>query len=174
MVVTGYNLLEPEHSREFPLVAIEILLPQVFNSKSVLLTDGSISHVFYNDETNPEHIESLLAERGVDQTKPQLEKVTPINEIREVSKIREVEFVKEQEANVKAKPGEEVRPPLFMQSQAKVIDMFKFGTVCMGGTFDHMHSGHRLLLTFAALLTKGTLHCGVTAESLLKKKAYAD
>ena len=52
--------------------------------------------------------------------------------------------------------------------------MGKFETVCMGGTFDHMHSGHRLLLTFAALLTKGTLHCGVTAESLLKKKAYAD
>ena len=77
------------------MVAIEILLPQVFNSKSVLLTDGSISHVFYNDETNPELIESLIAERGVDQTKPKLEKVTPINEIREVSKIREVEFVKE-------------------------------------------------------------------------------
>ena len=54
MVVTGYNLLEPEHSREFPLVAIEILLPQVFTNKSVLLTDGSISQVFYNDETNPE------------------------------------------------------------------------------------------------------------------------
>ena len=72
------------------------------------------------------------------------------------------------------KPGEEVRPPLFMQNAGKMIQMNKFETVCMGGTFDHMHSGHRLLLTFAALHTKGTLHCGVTAEVLLKKKAYAD
>ena len=43
----------------------------------------------------------------------------------------------------------------------------------MGGTFDHMHLGHRLLLTQACLVTKGTLHCGVTADSLLTEKAYA-
>ena len=49
LVISGYNLLEPEHSREFPLVAIEILLPQLFANKSVLLTDGLIAHVFYNN-----------------------------------------------------------------------------------------------------------------------------
>ena len=27
MLVTGYNLTEPEHSRQFPLVRIDILLP---------------------------------------------------------------------------------------------------------------------------------------------------
>ena len=58
----------------------------------------------------------MLDERSVDQTKPQLEKITPISEIKEVSKIREVEFVKEQDSKIKAKPGEEVRPLLFMQN----------------------------------------------------------
>lgn len=36
-----------------------------------------------------------------------------------------------------------------------------------------MHSGHRLLLTQACLVTKDVLHCGVTSDSLLSKKAYA-
>ena len=43
----------------------------------------------------------------------------------------------------------------------------------MGGTFDHMHSGHKLLLTQACLLTKDTLHIGITGDELLKSKAYA-
>ena len=51
MLTTGYNLTEPEHSRKFPLVSIDLLLPQIFNSQSALLTDPSISHVYYNPET---------------------------------------------------------------------------------------------------------------------------
>ena len=60
MLITGYNLCEPEHTRDYPLVAINILLPQVFTTRSTLLTDGDISHVYYNAETDPERVESLL------------------------------------------------------------------------------------------------------------------
>ena len=70
-----------------------------------------------------------------------------------------------------------MRPPLFMDSNEKDIEnkanLFKYEHVCMGGTFDHMHQGHRLLLAQACLITKGTLHCGVAADELLAKKAYA-
>ena len=44
----------------------------------------------------------------------------------------------------------------------------------LGGTFDHMHSGHRLLLTQAAMFTKSRMVIGVTADELLKKKKYAE
>lgn len=43
----------------------------------------------------------------------------------------------------------------------------------MGGTFDHLHLGHRLLLTQACLITKDVLYVGVTADSILAQKAYA-
>ncbi|KAI1349168.1 cytidylyltransferase [Xylaria sp. FL0043] len=55
--------------------------------------------------------------------------------------------------------------------------------VCLGGTFDHLHAGHKLLLTAAALLLKvpdnqaaapARFIIGVTGDELLKRKKYAE
>ncbi|KAK3346152.1 hypothetical protein B0T25DRAFT_270358 [Lasiosphaeria hispida] len=55
--------------------------------------------------------------------------------------------------------------------------------VCLGGTFDHLHPGHKLLLTAAALLLQvphkdSSQSCrfviGVTGDELLKSKKYAE
>ena len=66
VLLTGYNLTEPEHSRQFPLVQIDILLPQIFASRSALLIDDKISHVYYNPETNNDLPASLINERNAD------------------------------------------------------------------------------------------------------------
>lgn len=42
--------------------------------------------------------------------------------------------------------------------------------ICLGGTFDHLHAGHKVLLTVAALWSRKTVMCGVTAPSMLTKK----
>lgn len=63
-----------------------------------------------------------------------------------------------------------------------------YDTVCLGGTFDHLHPGHKLLLAAAALLLKvplesdadndGQKRCryiiGVTGDALLKNKKFAE
>ncbi|KAI1338382.1 pantetheine-phosphate adenylyltransferase-like protein [Xylariaceae sp. FL0016] len=58
-----------------------------------------------------------------------------------------------------------------------------FPVVCLGGTFDHLHPGHKLLLTAAVLLLDvpertASEPCrfiiGVTGDELLKRKKYAD
>lgn len=54
--------------------------------------------------------------------------------------------------------------------------------VCLGGTFDHLHPGHKLLLTAGALLLKvpeeGSPPCeyiiGITGDEMLKSKKFAD
>ncbi|KAI1413103.1 pantetheine-phosphate adenylyltransferase-like protein [Hypoxylon sp. FL1857] len=55
--------------------------------------------------------------------------------------------------------------------------------VCLGGTFDHLHPGHKLLLTAAVLLLKvpekdASQPCqfviGITGDELLKRKKYAE
>ncbi|KAI1810209.1 cytidylyltransferase [Poronia punctata] len=58
-----------------------------------------------------------------------------------------------------------------------------YSVVCLGGTFDHLHPGHKLLLTAAALLLNvpetttdkpARLIIGVTGDELLKRKKFAE
>lgn len=47
--------------------------------------------------------------------------------------------------------------------------------VCaVGGTFDHLHDGHKILLIVSAFLTSKKLIVGVTGPELLKNKKYAE
>lgn len=56
-----------------------------------------------------------------------------------------------------------------------------FRTVCLGGTFDHLHAGHKLLLHAATLLLQlprasekpAVLIIGISGDALLKNKKYA-
>ena len=43
----------------------------------------------------------------------------------------------------------------------------------MGGTFDHLHLGHKLLLTGACFYTSETIIIGITSEKMLSKKKCA-
>jgi phosphopantetheine adenylyltransferase len=58
-----------------------------------------------------------------------------------------------------------------------------FNTVCLGGTFDHLHPGHKLLLHASVLLLNVppkdsdktcTLIVGISSNELLAKKKYAE
>jgi phosphopantetheine adenylyltransferase len=44
----------------------------------------------------------------------------------------------------------------------------------LGGTFDHLHEGHKVLLTAACLTSSHTIHVGVSGEPLLTNKQYAN
>ena len=55
-----------------------------------------------------------------------------------------------------------------------------YDSVAVGGTFDHLHAGHKLLLTSTALLldpeasAQTHLTVGITGDELLKNKQYRD
>ena len=53
------------------------------------------------------------------------------------------------------------------------MSLFKYKEACLGGTFDHLHLGHKLLLTQAMLSVSERMLIGVTSDVLLQKKAYA-
>lgn len=50
----------------------------------------------------------------------------------------------------------------------------KYDCVALGGTFDHIHDGHKVLLSLAIFLTKFKLIIGITGPKLLTKKKYAE
>lgn len=59
-----------------------------------------------------------------------------------------------------------------MQSSARFEPFYRY--VAVGGTFDHLHSGHKLLLTTALLHTTDKLRVGITGPELLTKKKFAE
>ncbi|CUM67193.1 uncharacterized protein PRCAT00004886001 [Priceomyces carsonii] len=50
----------------------------------------------------------------------------------------------------------------------------EFPTTAVGGTFDHLHDGHKILLSMASFLTKRKLIIGITGPKLLEKKKFAE
>lgn len=50
----------------------------------------------------------------------------------------------------------------------------KYDVVAVGGTFDRLHAGHRLLLTAACWAARQKLIIGVTGETLLHAKQYKE
>eukprot|EP00178_Gracilaria_changii_P012794 TRINITY_DN3611_c0_g1_i1.p2 TRINITY_DN3611_c0_g1~~TRINITY_DN3611_c0_g1_i1.p2 ORF type:complete len:297 (-),score=31.07 TRINITY_DN3611_c0_g1_i1:1522-2412(-) len=50
----------------------------------------------------------------------------------------------------------------------------KYRTVAVGGTFDRLHAGHRLLLTAAVWAAEETLRVGITSQPLLQNKQHKD
>ena len=54
--------------------------------------------------------------------------------------------------------------------ELKSFDSTQYNISCVGGTFDHMHAGHKLLLTTTALVTKKKVMIGVTRKASRSKK----
>ncbi|POM80951.1 Cytidylyltransferase (predicted) [Phytophthora palmivora] len=53
-------------------------------------------------------------------------------------------------------------------------DLTPHDLVILGGTFDHLHNGHKKLLSLAVSICAHRMIIGVTADSMLKKKAHAE
>ncbi|KAI9264874.1 hypothetical protein BDA99DRAFT_558985 [Phascolomyces articulosus] len=49
-----------------------------------------------------------------------------------------------------------------------------FDRVIVGGTFDHIHAGHKILLTMTALLAEKTIYVGVTDDIMLVSKKHRE
>eukprot|EP01130_Rhizamoeba_saxonica_P001121 TRINITY_DN10997_c0_g1_i1.p1 TRINITY_DN10997_c0_g1~~TRINITY_DN10997_c0_g1_i1.p1 ORF type:complete len:231 (+),score=49.89 TRINITY_DN10997_c0_g1_i1:256-948(+) len=60
------------------------------------------------------------------------------------------------------------------EDSINLVDRILYDTTCLGGTFDHFHIGHKLLLTRACVHTKNKIIIGVSGDKLLKKKKYLE
>ncbi|CAG8584226.1 8755_t:CDS:2 [Ambispora leptoticha] len=58
--------------------------------------------------------------------------------------------------------------------QSSIMKKTRFNHVAVGGTFDHLHAGHKILLHMSVWITNKRLVCGVTAENMLQNKKYKE
>eukprot|EP00993_Chasmostoma_nieuportense_P003589 NODE_4297_length_810_cov_44.793558_g4139_i0.p1 GENE.NODE_4297_length_810_cov_44.793558_g4139_i0~~NODE_4297_length_810_cov_44.793558_g4139_i0.p1 ORF type:complete len:260 (+),score=109.14 NODE_4297_length_810_cov_44.793558_g4139_i0:63-782(+) len=68
-------------------------------------------------------------------------------------------------------PTNAQRTPLSAQEKQQLWPCHSH--VALGGTFDQLHNGHKLLLTVSALCCSGRLRVGVANNKLLEAKQYA-
>ena len=59
----------------------------------------------------------------------------------------------------------------FFEQKDKIPD---YNIVSLGGTFDHLHNGHRKLLTLALSVCKSSIVVGVTSDAMLSKKKNSE
>ncbi|KAF8929038.1 pantetheine-phosphate adenylyltransferase [Dissophora ornata] len=50
----------------------------------------------------------------------------------------------------------------------------EYRDVALGGTFDHLHAGHKILLSMTAWITSHRVVCGVTNDEMLKTKKFKE
>ena len=67
-----------------------------------------------------------------------------------------------------------------LQNGLQEISSHRHRSVAVGGTFDHLHAGHKLLLTMTALvldpetISEACLTIGITGDKLLKNKSFKE
>ncbi|POW12192.1 hypothetical protein PSTT_04686, partial [Puccinia striiformis] len=69
------------------------------------------------------------------------------------------------------------RNELSTRSESSMFSMNqdeRFRTLALGGTFDHLHSGHKILLTIASWIATHRLIIGITDDQLLKNKQHSN
>ncbi|KAF9306311.1 hypothetical protein BGZ74_006665 [Mortierella antarctica] len=77
-------------------------------------------------------------------------------------------------------------PPTLSSPDSRLVDAIdccvpnteveegQYSDVALGGTFDHLHAGHKILLSMTAWVTSHRIVCGVSDEELLKTKKFKD
>ncbi|CAD5123211.1 unnamed protein product [Dimorphilus gyrociliatus] len=68
-----------------------------------------------------------------------------------------------------------IKLELNTQVEPEKEEVFKtYDNVCLGGTFDRLHAGHKILLSYGAMQAKKGIIVGVSDECLTKKKVLKE
>ena len=61
---------------------------------------------------------------------------------------------------------------IYMSRLMRTFTMYEY--IALGGTFDHLHAGHKVLLTVSTLFSNDRLKIGVTSDKMASKKQYTE
>jgi len=106
--------------------------------------------------------------------KPEELGLTKLNASREAAGLAPVHFMRIDAPSISTCDEElEISREESVKLECKSVALSSFPTVVLGGTFDRLHAGHKLLLSAAALLSSKKVIVGVAGQQLLRKKKAA-
>jgi len=111
---------------------------------------------------------SLIPDINILQGKDPERNVDAINQTRQVKGFQSIKYQQIHQTESKAEPSTSSSS---LQSSSKVPS---FDAVVLGGSFDRLHAGHKLMLTVAVILCTTYMEIGVTDSSLLGTKKFKD
>ncbi|KAJ2549051.1 hypothetical protein EV175_004591, partial [Coemansia sp. RSA 1933] len=71
-------------------------------------------------------------------------------------------------------PDDQQNRSVAYSSTRRPIPWTSYPHVALGGTFDHLHVGHKILLTAGALAATKRIVCGISVDTLLENKKYKE
>ncbi|ODV70217.1 hypothetical protein HYPBUDRAFT_164775 [Hyphopichia burtonii NRRL Y-1933] len=141
--------------------ALNLLLSTIYSKIRSILSDFGFDYTFQIDVFfNSTKFEKLrenwkvlyhLENEAINNSIPELIKVVTIPEASVLSKLHVPEKIKDSGRTFKC-----------------------FDVTAVGGTFDHLHDAHKLLLSMSAFLTSKTLIVGITGPKLLTNKKFSE
>lgn len=135
----------------YPLRKLYFLFPDIYNSPSLLASKDVSADALYFMKQDVTWIEGKYQERD----KLNLPKLTQCE-----------------------LPDAPLSHSLSIENPFKLAvesdHLFPYDNSAVGGTFDKLHGGHKVLLSLAALLPKSKLYIGLIDDSLLVKKKHAE
>ncbi len=97
-----------------------------------------------------------------------------------ISEKSSAETVRSKQVQIERLPGGLSVHQSSPQNAIQEVSSHRHRSVAVGGTFDHLHAGHKLLLTMSALVLDPTsisgacLTVGITGDELLRNKQFKD
>ncbi|ORX84955.1 Nucleotidylyl transferase [Anaeromyces robustus] len=108
--------------------------------------------------------------------KNDIEEIEDINEQRYNMELSKLKYIYNSFFDVKTETDIEIEnteePTCFLENNGSNKDCHP--TVALGGTFDHLHNGHKILLSISAWIASKKIICGVSDDELLKNKKGAE
>mmetsp|Transcript_23263 Transcript_23263/g.40029 ORF Transcript_23263/g.40029 Transcript_23263/m.40029 type:complete len:328 (+) Transcript_23263:80-1063(+) len=130
-------------------------------------TAGDLEYDIAADHPDVEVILSPPLNCTLQETEEETEKVLTINEKRRTRHLPSVVIKALPSPNHSRKFSEEAGP-------STPVPFPCFEHVCLGGTFDRLHSGHKALVTTAAFICSSVLHIGISDSPLLTRKKHKE
>jgi len=108
--------------------------------------------------------------------KNNIEKIENINEQRYNIELSELKYIYNStfdiETEIDMKVEDTEQQTCFLENNGNDKDCYP--TVALGGTFDHLHNGHKILLTISSWIASKKIICGISDDELLKNKKGAE